>query len=1031
MARSQPSMQPAWVCAVHIAVALVAGATAHARVDGDLCPPATGDCCELSGNPGCADPVCCEAVCEVDPFCCTVRWDAICASEAQFLCDCPKVPIECGRSPNDCCVVSSQFTPSCSDQACCELVCSMDPLCCTEAWDQSCAGDAFDLCGICDGDCGTTEHDCWTAGAAGCSDEECCESVCAFDSTCCTSTWDAWCVWAAMSVCGTPPGVCGGAGHGPFEMGAPGCDDIACCDSVCGGEPDCCTIEWDATCIWLAEHWCGPPLGACAASTHDCLTQGEGGCNDEICCEAVCVSDPSCCSTAWDGGCVQWALSVCDAPECSIVMPRGARLEQEICGEDTNGGCTPLPHGDSSCCFPNGTWYCDDWVCFNAVWEFDPFCVCIAWDAICATEAAILCPTICTLGPVAFEPIECGDIVYGSLWLGENDLHDTDWYAFTLVRRTLVTVTVEAGRAIRFGIAETDGVPDCALATEIDPVATTDACEAGSVSRCLEPGTHWIKIEPWDYVTSLCTQWRAPYVLTLDCSGRGCTPPDPINDTCELATPISVGETQIDSTDASSSGDVIPGCLFSMLSKDLWFTFEPPHDGLVRIGTCNGAYGIDGLTLATGTCGALTAVACADFSSDCPLGGAALEAYVEEGTTYHLRVGSSQQGEGTLSIAYLGCDGAPYSVVTLEPYAGLSKAGGINEAGVMCGRHVGKAFTWSPTAGFTQITGGLQVKTPRDLNDVGLVVGEMQVNTSMPLFPFVATNHVAATLALPAGSTSGSALAVNNAGTIVGEGSWPQRAVRWIGGVPEHLVLPLGPLSSARDINAAGDICGFMGGSSSTPGERHGYVLSGNTVIDIVPPPNMSSEANAINDVGQVAGFLRLPDPDGSGTVTRGFVWKDGVYSMLEPLPGFVSTSAMAINDAGTVLATMKTAGGSTLHALWKGSSVIPISELAAFAPDAYVWSLVGINNAGEISALMVKTPLTGGTSDSVGLLMPNPLSADLDCDGVVDGVDLAAVLGAWGPCAPFVPCGADIDHDGVVDAADLAILLGAWGTRP
>jgi hypothetical protein len=49
--------------------------------------------------------------------------------------------------------------------------------------------------------------------------------------------------------------------------------------------------------------------------------------------------------------------------------------------------------------------------------------------------------------------------------------------------------------------------------------------------------------------------------------------------------------------------------------------------------------------------------------------------------------------------------------------------------------------------------------------------------------------------------------------------------------------------------------------------------------------------------------------------------------------------------------------------------------------------------------------------------------SADLNGDGVVNGADLAILLGAWGGGGP-----ADLNGDGVVNGADLAILLGAWG---
>ncbi|MEE2680898.1 MAG: hypothetical protein VX641_00840 [Planctomycetota bacterium] len=58
-------------------------------------------------------------------------------------------------------------------------------------------------------------------------------------------------------------------------------------------------------------------------------------------------------------------------------------------------------------------------------------------------------------------------------------------------------------------------------------------------------------------------------------------------------------------------------------------------------------------------------------------------------------------------------------------------------------------------------------------------------------------------------------------------------------------------------------------------------------------------------------------------------------------------------------------------------------------------------------------------------------LRVELDCPGdltldrVVDGNDLAIMLGAWGAERSI----ADIDRSGLVDGADLALLLGGWGT--
>jgi hypothetical protein len=54
-----------------------------------------------------------------------------------------------------------------------------------------------------------------------------------------------------------------------------------------------------------------------------------------------------------------------------------------------------------------------------------------------------------------------------------------------------------------------------------------------------------------------------------------------------------------------------------------------------------------------------------------------------------------------------------------------------------------------------------------------------------------------------------------------------------------------------------------------------------------------------------------------------------------------------------------------------------------------------------------------------------HPPTPDLTGDGTVDGIDLALLLGMWGPC---LDCEADLNIDDVVNGLDLAILLAAWG---
>jgi hypothetical protein len=66
------------------------------------------------------------------------------------------------------------------------------------------------------------------------------------------------------------------------------------------------------------------------------------------------------------------------------------------------------------------------------------------------------------------------------------------------------------------------------------------------------------------------------------------------------------------------------------------------------------------------------------------------------------------------------------------------------------------------------------------------------------------------------------------------------------------------------------------------------------------------------------------------------------------------------------------------------------------------------------------------GTAASPTIATLGPASpcalADINCDGAVDGADLAMMLGAWGTSGP-----GDLDGNGVVDGADLATLLGEW----
>lgn len=127
----------------------------------------------------------------------------------------------------------------------------------------------------------------------------------------------------------------------------------------------------------------------------------------------------------------------------------------------------------------------------------------------------------------------------------------------------------------------------------------------------------------------------------------------------------------------------------------------------------------------------------------------------------------------------------------------------------------------------------------------------------------------------------------------------------------------------------------------------------------------------------------------------------------------------------------------------FKAAGGEPAGFVASWSPTRQAWSALGGGANDAVIDIVtdvsrdVPAVITGGwfttmDNEPAGAIAtwhpaPSHTSGDLNCDGAVNGADLALLLGAWGACGDCRACPADLDGSCTVDGGDLAILLGNW----
>ncbi|RME36787.1 MAG: hypothetical protein D6788_10865 [Planctomycetota bacterium] len=279
------------------------------------CTGATGDCLLNNGTPGCDNSFCCEAVCQIDPICCTGSWDALCATTAAGLAVCNPPP------PDDACTNAVAISGE-----------GTFPFDNTSATTD---GLPHNTCATSLGDDTQIRNDVWRCWTSPCDGP-------VYVRTCGNTTVDT--KMAVYEGCANCP---------PNDLTLLFCNDDFCGYDQPGGTPLQSQLVFNATAgqdytirigtfpggggfdpapggAGAITITCGlPDVGTCPGAGDCCDPAGTGtvSCTDDTCCRAVCACDAFCCEVEWDADCATHGFqgSGCGALDiCTVACGTGA-----------------------------------------------------------------------------------------------------------------------------------------------------------------------------------------------------------------------------------------------------------------------------------------------------------------------------------------------------------------------------------------------------------------------------------------------------------------------------------------------------------------------------------------------------------------------------------------------------------------------------------------------------------------------------------------------------------------------------------
>jgi probable HAF family extracellular repeat protein len=201
----------------------------------------------------------------------------------------------------------------------------------------------------------------------------------------------------------------------------------------------------------------------------------------------------------------------------------------------------------------------------------------------------------------------------------------------------------------------------------------------------------------------------------------------------------------------------------------------------------------------------------------------------------------------------------------------------------------------------------------------------------------------------------GYVVGMNDAGEAVGwsSGRGGQRAVTWdrLGAIHMLGTLPGYAHSVARGINDRGQIVGYCFNDARRNGaalteQSHAFLWEQGTMRDLgVAPGCRASRAYAINNVGQVAGWVLTADDK-----THAMVWENGAMHDIGALADGTISIATALNDAGQVVGSSDHSDGTVSAFLWQNGVMHDLGML----PGSTHSKAYAINNLGQITGVSI-----------------------------------------------------------------------------